>query len=360
MTELEISDPLHYIVVGLGGHGTAYCRGPLPRLFQLGKALPVAAVDTNPEALPVAQEALKLPPDRCYTEAAKAFAENEADFAIVLVPPAYHEEVVDLALEHDMDILSTKPIADTMEACCRIYRKVTDSEKKMVVAMSHRFDQDKQSLQRAAKSGGALNYVICRFTSNHRTFGSWGKFRHEMENPLLVEGAIHQLDILRALSGSNARTVYTTAWNPSWGEYAGDSTALITIEMENNVRCFYEGSKASASSMNSWGQDYFRVECESATFELDRRKLRVLKSKSGAPTGEEPEVTPLPLEEQKAWSLSWITEQFCDWLRGGPAPETTVDDAIQSAALLFAAIESAHSGTLVDVQAFLEKHLKGA
>jgi predicted dehydrogenase len=84
--------------------------------------------------------------------------------------------VVDAALAHDLHILSEKPIADTMEACCRIYRKVSAAGKKMAVTMSHRFDQDKQSLEATIKSGdyGPLNYIVHRFTHNCRRFGSWG------------------------------------------------------------------------------------------------------------------------------------------------------------------------------------------
>ena len=102
-----------------------------------------------------------------------------------------------------MDILSEKPIADSMETCSRIYKKVTSAGKKMAVTMSHRFDQDKQSLESAVHSGdyGSLDYVVGRFTMALRKFGDWGaKFRHEMADPLLIEGTVHHFDIFRGLT----------------------------------------------------------------------------------------------------------------------------------------------------------------
>lgn len=45
------------------------------------------------------------------------------------------------------------------------------------------------------------------------------------------------------------------------------------------------------------------------------------------------------------------------WLAGGAAPPNTLDDNIQCAALLFAAIESAHRGQPVDVQEYLAQGL---
>ena len=352
------TEPLRYIQVGTGGFGAYWCRAFLPRLTELGKAVPVAAVDISPDALKNAQEHLGVPPERCYTDLSRALDENAADFLNIVVPPASHEAVVDAALAHDLHILSEKPIADTMEACCRIYRKVNAAGKKMAVTMSHRFDQDKQSLEATIKSGdyGPLNYIVHRFTHNCRRFGSWGKFRHEMADPLLVEGTVHHFDILRALSGADAETVYAQTWNPPWGEYAGDSTALINLRMTNGIHCFYEGAKANATTMNGWGHDYLRAECEHGTLELDRRKLRVLRQgEGGALVAED-----LPLLERPAWINAWLAEMFCDWLNGGPTPPNYLGDNIRCAALLFAAVESAHTGKPVHVPSFLQRYLQEA
>ena len=347
-----------YILVGTGGFGGYWCSQVLPRLMDLQKAVPVAAVDLNATALQNAQNHLRLPPGKCYSDMASAFRENEADFAIVVVPPAFHEQVVDLALAHGLHVLSEKPIADSMQACCRIFKKVNKAGRKMAVTMSHRFDQDKQSLEAEAKSGqhGRLNYVVSRFTHNCRAFASWGKFRHEIPDPLLIEGTVHHFDCLRAIAGSNAKTVYALTWNPPWGEYAGDSTGLIVIEMENGVKCFYEGAKANASTMNGWGNEYFRAECEHGTLELDRRWLRVLRG--GA--WERPLAQDLPLRQQPTWMNPWLAEMFVDWLNGGPTPPNNLDDNIQCCALLFAAVESAHTHSIVDVQAFLQQNMARA
>jgi predicted dehydrogenase len=291
-----------------------------------------------------------------YTDAAAALAATRADFVIIVVPPASHEKMVDLALQHGCHILSEKPLADSLAASCRIYRKVKAAGKKMAVTMSHRFDQDKQSLEAAVKSGkyGPLNYVVHRFTHNCRAFGSWGKFRHEIPDPLLIEGAVHHFDILRALSGANARTVYALTWNPPWGEYAGDSTGLVTLEMENGVKCFYEGAKANASTLNGWGQDYLRAECRDGTLELDHRWLRVLRGGGW----DRPLAEDLPLLARPAWTNAWLAEMFCQWLRGERVDHPTcLDDNLQCAALLFAAIESAHTRQPVAVQDFLKRHL---
>lgn len=344
---------LRYVHIGVGGWGQHWCTAVLPRLKSLGLAEAAGAVDINREVLEKAKGQLGLDDSRLYADAGKALAEQKPDFVTIVVPPAFHEKMVDLALQHNCHILSEKPIADTMEACARIYKKVKASGRKMAVTMSHRFDQDKQSLEREIKSGkyGALNYVIGRNTWNCRKFGAWGKFRHEIPDTLLVEGTVHHFDIFRSLTGSNAKTVNAVTWNPPWGEFKGDSTGLILMEMENGVKAFYEGNKCSATTLNGWGNDYFRAECDRATLELDNRRLRVLSDLDG-----ERQITEKKLAQQPAWTNAWLAELFVNWLNGGEAPPNTLDDNLQCAALLFAAIESAHTRSIVDVQAFLKAH----
>ncbi|NLG52119.1 MAG: Gfo/Idh/MocA family oxidoreductase, partial [Chloroflexi bacterium] len=209
------------IQVGTGGFGAWWCRHFLPPNIAEGLIEVVAAVDINPEALTNAQQGLGLRPDQCYTDLAKAFDENRADFCTVVVPPAFHEQVVDMALAHDMHILSEKPIADTLAGSLRIADKVQRAGKKMGVTMSHRFDQDKTTLREEIRSGrhGALDYLVCRFTCDCRQFASWGKFRHEIPDALMVEGAVHHLDFIADMTGALCDTLYAQTWNPAWGEF---------------------------------------------------------------------------------------------------------------------------------------------
>jgi predicted dehydrogenase len=344
------------ILVGTGGQGRAWCARFLPPNIADGRVEVVAAVDINPAALANAQEHLGLPPERCYTDMTRAFDENPADFAIIVTPPAFHEAVVDLALAHDLHILSEKPIADTLAGAVRIADKVARHGKKMGVTMSHRFDQDKTTLRHELRSGrnGTLDYLICRFTCNMRNFGDWGAaFRHTMQDALMIEGAVHHLDILADLAGARCDTLYAQSWNPRWGEYGGDSQGLVTMHFENGVRAFYEGAKTNAVGLNGWTQEYIRAECEGATLILDHRQVERFPYEGGRIYKREGEGERLPLLEQPKWANTWLTELFVDWLDGGPAMETNVEDNLQSMALIFAAIESSRTGQPVKVQELL-------
>jgi len=345
------------IQVGTGGQGRAWCSRFLPPNIADGRIEVVAAVDMNPAAHSNAQEHLGLSPEQCYTDIRRAFAENPADFCTIVTPPAFHESVVDLALEHNLHILSEKPIADTMAGAVRIAAKVKAAGKKMGVTMSHRFDQDKTTLRNQLRSGrpGSLDYLVCRFTCNMRRFGDWGAaFRHTMHDALMIEGAVHHLDILADLAGAKCATLYAQTWNPPWGEYGSGSQGQVMMTFENGVRATYEGAKTNAVGLNGWGQEYFRAECEHETLILDRRRVErfVYEPKVYKREGEGEEV---PLLEQPKWMNTWLVAQFLDWLDGGPAMETNIEDNLQSVALIFAAIKSSETGQPVQVQEFLRQ-----
>jgi predicted dehydrogenase len=345
--------PHRVIQVGTGGMGAFWCRHFLPQFVASGQVEVVAAVDIAPEMLIHAREGLGLPEDRLYTDAAAAFAHHPADFCTIVVPPAAHEAIVDLALAHGMDILSEKPIADTLEGSIRIARKVEQADRRMGVTMSHRFDQDKTTFRTLVHSGdyGPLDYLACRFTCDNRAFASWGRFRHEMTDPLLIEGAIHHLDILADLAGAPCETVYAQTWNPPWGEFAGDSQALVSMTFGYGVRGFYEGAKSNASGLNGWGQEYIRAECRDATIVLDHRQVEVRPHRAKGDDG--PASMPAPLLERPHWGHAWLLEQFLAWREGGPPMPTAIDPNLRSTATIFAAIESSHSGQPVAVEPFL-------
>lgn len=345
------------ILIGTGGQGRHWCQTFLPPNIREGLVEVVGAVDINADALQNARTFLGLRPDQCYSDAGRALDENRADFCAIVTPPAFHEEMVDVALAHDMHILSEKPIADTLVASVRVESKVLSAGKKMGVTMSHRFDQDKTTLRHHVKSGmyGPLDYLVCRVTCDNRQFGSWGEYRHRMRDPLLIEAAGHRLDILADLAGSPCKTFYARTWCPSWGEYAGDCQALGILEFENGVRAVYESAKANAVGLSGPGREYIRAECQGATLVLNNRKLErfVYRSNQRNRQEMEGEGEDIALLERPKWSNAWLIDKFVHWLDTGEPMETNISDNVQAVAMTWAGIKSSRLGQPILVQELL-------
>lgn len=351
------------IHVGVGGFGRRWCREFLANNIADGTVEVVALADINPDALAQGQALLGLPDSACYTDVNEAFDNNEADFCTVVVPPEFHETVIDVAIAHGVDILCEKPIADTMAGSVRIARKVKEAGRKMAVTMSHRFDQDKTTLRQIVRSGGLgrVNLVSCRYYADLRGHMDWGAlFRHTMQDPLLIEGAVHHLDLVADFAGAPCDTLFASTWKPDWAEYAGDTDGVVTMVFENGVRGIYEGSSSAATGMSDWTREYVRIECENGTAILNSREIEIFtRQPLKRQRYVEGQGQKVPLLEQPKWINSWLIEKFCAWLDGGPEMETIVEKNVQASALIFASIESARSGQTIKVQDYVRTFKDG-
>ncbi|MER8511209.1 Gfo/Idh/MocA family oxidoreductase [Mesorhizobium sp. M0894] len=350
--------------IGAGGFGKTWCDKFLPPNVADGTIEVVGLVDIDSKALEHGRRRLGLGAEQCFTSAQEAFRAVHADFCTIVIPPALHESVVDLALARGMHILSEKPIADTMQASIRIADKVKAAGRKMGVTMSHRFDQDKSTLKSIVGENalGRINTVSCRFASDYRIYDSWSRFRHEMTHPMLIEGAVHHLEIMADLAGAACESIYARTWKPEWAEYTGDTDVIVMMDFANGAHGVYEGSSAQSTGLNDWGYEYFRVEAASGTAILDHREVEVFHrdTKRIYQTSRHGRGQQVSLLTGKKWQNTLLVEQFCHWVDGGPPMATNVEDNLQSVAMVFSAIESARLGQPIKVQEFIQSFRHGA
>ena len=345
------------IHVGIGVFGKRWCREFLNTNVDDGTIEVVALVDIDADNLAYGRQALGLSEDRCFTDAAEAFAKVEADFCTVVVTPEHHEAVIDAALAAGLDILCEKPIADTMAATLRIAGKVRKSGRKMAVTMSHRFDQDKTTLRRIVRSGvlGRINAIGMRFQGDMRQHLAWSSlFRHVMEHPLLVEGSIHHFDIIADFAGARCETLSAVTWKPDWAEFRGDTDAIVTMTFENGVRAVYEGSCSNSVGLNTFYKEYIRVDGELGTAILSHRDVEVFARQDiWRQEHREGRGQKVALLQQPKWINNWLIERFAAWREGGPAMETEVSSNLYTSAMVFAAIESGKTGGPIRLPDFI-------
>jgi len=335
-------------MVGAGGMAGAYVHNFFPQFAE--RAQIVALVEIRRDTLAAAGDNLGLPASARFTDLQEAFRLVEADFCTVVIPPSVHRAAVLAAVERGLPILSEKPIADTWEACLDIYRAVTSANLPMQVVQNYRYTPRILTLKKVLESGelGRPYYLVERFAEDYRQRDSWGKFRHEIRHTLLVEGSVHHFDQIRNLAGADCLAIGGWEWNPGHPSFDGECCGLYVARMQNDVRAQYEGNCLDAGWQNSWHQEYYRIEGDDGALVLDRDGT-VRRQRHAAGRGLTIEELP-PVRGQFEGHTA-VVDQFLSWMEGGPAPETVLQDNIQSAAMLFAAIDASQSGQMVDVQA---------
>lgn len=333
-------------MLGAGGMARAWIRDFYPAFSDRMEI--VGLVDINRDALNDSGDFLGLSESARFTDTRQAFETVEADYCTIVTPPWVHEEAVTLAAERGMHILSEKPIADTWDACKRIYRTVTDAGVKMEVIQNYRYNATMQTVRTVLRSGrlGRINYIMGRFADDYRKYGAWGAFRHEIPHSLLVEGGVYHLDMLRNLSGADCETIAGWEWNPDWSSFKGESNAILVLRMTNGVVAQYEGNCNEAGVVNSWHREYYRVECEHGVVSIDSDGIVRVWERAG---GRGVKMEEIPLVSPQYTGHQWQIDEFQTWLDGGPEPDTVIDDNIKSAATMFAAITASQENRAVSV-----------
>nr|HML49728.1 Gfo/Idh/MocA family oxidoreductase [Clostridia bacterium] len=285
-----------------------------------------------------------------YADIREAIRRHPADFIVLVIPPQFREEYVDIAIASGLDIVCEKPLADSMEACARICRKVRAAGRKLAVTMSHRMEVEKQTVEQIVRSGqyGKLNYLYSRLDIRHGPYDAI-----QTPEKYVTECLVHNLDTVRGVSGSNAKSVYAKFWpHADNGSFIGMS-GFTMVEMDNGVHAMLEESFANGSSLDGWSDEHLRAECTYATIVADHRAVTV-RSDCGLPF---PREAQMPHAKGAHWDHALIVRSFIEWIDGGKPPVTDLEDNLQCAALMFAAIQSARTGQPIDVQEYLRVHI---
>lgn len=349
------------IMIGVGGMATLWTKQFWPPFSDRMEF--AALVDVNREVLETRGQELGLPSSALFTDVREAFEKVEADFCCIVTPPAFHREAIELACARKLDILSEKPIADTWEDCCAIYKAVQTSGVKMLVTQNYRYTTRVLTLKKAVAELGAVNYAMGRYASDYRVRNSWGKFRHEIPHTLLVEGGIHHLDQLRNLCDADVAHIAGWEWHPGQlrgsvdrfrgsDSFDGEPCASFVLKMTNNTFAHYEGNSLETGKLNSWHSEFYRVECEGGAATLDKDHIVRIEERGDGGTLKIREVPNVKTQYEGHAMMPW---QFLEWLDGGPTPPTALEDNIQSNAAMFAAIEASETDTTVDVQQFVKQ-----
>lgn len=339
------------LMIGAGGMAGAWIRRMLPRFSDRVRI--VALCDVVPETLHGAADFLGLPGTARFGAMQEAFAQTDADLAIVVIPPAHHREAVLGAVRRGMNVLGEKPIADTWEAAVDVYQAVRAAGVKMAVIQNYRYTPRILTLQRVIREGGigTPRYVMARFGADYRVRGSWGaEFRHRIRHSLLVEGGIHHFDQIRNLAGADCAWIAGREWNPGHPSFDGECIAQYVCGMTNGVGGSYEGSCLAAGVQNGWHQEDYRVEGEDGAVSVGRDQVVRLVRHTGGGRLRSDEVQPVRPEYE---GHEHIIDKTLQWFAGGRPPETQLADNIRSNAMLFAAIEASETGQTVDVEAKL-------
>ena len=304
-------------------------------------------VDIRPEVAESAADELELTGVRTGDDLAKALSELKPDFLVDVTVPEAHHDVTILALRAGVPVLGEKPMADSMANAWEMVAESEHSGKLYMVSQNRRYDPRLHAFRSAITDElggvGILN-------SDFYIGAHFGGFRDKMASPLLLDMAIHTFDAARYLSNADALSVYCDESNPSWSWYEGNASAVAIFEMSRGLRYTYRGSWCAEGVHTAWEGEWRAVGPRgTAVWDgVAAPHLEVVERSDGflsTFTESEAEV-----REGYPTGIAGSLNDFLNALKTGSIPMGECHDNIKSLAMVFAALESAGTGSRVTLK----------
>jgi predicted dehydrogenase len=278
---------------------------------------------------------------RTVTEVAR---ETGAQAVVNVTIPAAHFPVNVEALFGGLPVLCEKPIAPTVSQALALVAAAEASGQLLMTSQSRRYYKALADFRSAVGTLGRIGLVTTEFFRGPH----FGGFRDEMDQPLLVDMAIHAFDAARYLLGSDPQSVRCETFNPEWSWYRGDAAAIASFDFDDGTRYLFNGSWCSPGLETSWNGSW-RVSGSEGSATWDGEGAPAIEragTSSSFPSDDAEKVGP----EEIAGALA----EFVWSLRTGQTPSGDVGSNIFSLAMVEAAVLSASSQARVVIDDVLE------
>jgi predicted dehydrogenase len=228
-------------VIGTGKHGSRYLAhaADVPALRR------VALTRRDREA--GARQARECG-CRFHGDPETLIADPDVEAVVLVVPPSLNVRLAELAARAGKALLIEKPLARTLAECRAIFEATSRAGVPVMVAHTLRFNAVVQAVRAALPSLGPLHAVALtqRFEPTSLV---WLDRREESGGGIVMHTAVHGFDLLRYLTGREARRVTATATRVVTRDTEDNFAA--TIEMDDGLRASVAGSRATAGRSGS-------------------------------------------------------------------------------------------------------------
>jgi predicted dehydrogenase len=330
------------VVVGCGNMSKAWIEYAAKR----NDAVITALVDVRPEAA----ESMKLKYGlTCpvFVDVRQAIRATNANMVFDITISESHYAVMTTAVEEGCHVFGEKPMAASMEEARAMVQAAAAADRTYAIMQNRRYTKEMMAFRDLVQTGGIgqAGFITADFFLGLHN----GRFRATMDNPLLLDMAIHTFDQSRFITGKDPVSVLCHEFNPKGAWYAGNAAAICLFEYEDGAVFSYRGYYNAEGAPTSW-ESSWRVVGDKGTAIWDG---------SSAPYKE----VALPAEDsafvyphkREVAELTWSGKERHDGcldemfsaLAEGRKPATVCTDNIKSVAMAYGAVRSAKEGRKV-------------
>lgn len=321
-----------------GNHLTAIGKLPDVRL--------VALCDTIPERAEAARA--KYAPDALiYTDYRAMLDETKPDAVHIATPHHLHCEMTCEALARGISVFLEKPVCISEDEITRLIEAEKNSAGRVCVCFQNRLNHAALAAKKLADHSGGVASARASVTwnrdENYYRSESWRGKRATEGGGVLINQAIHELDLLIGYCGKPVTVSAKTANNRHVGVIEVEDTAELLIGFDTGATGFFAATTAFGCDAPNFEELFCR----------DGRRITLLGESlcvDGTPYDVEGDGHPSPGKEcWGAGHIRLIRLFYAALASGAPMPVTLASAAVPLRVLL-AAYRSSELGVPVEIE----------
>jgi predicted dehydrogenase len=280
-------------------------------------------------------------------------ARPDVDAVLVATPHADHRDQVIQAAEHGKHVLVEKPMATTVADCDAMIAACRDAGVVLEVIQTLRFRGTPARAKRLIDEGriGAVRMIRGQALVREYaiTAGSWaGKPEH---GGAFLDMGVHNFDIMRFWSGSEARRVFAQITTYAASGYPLLS-AMTQIVFANGIMAQQWTSHEVPAQTLTGSQHLYTIVGETGALEIDGYgKLLLSTPERTELIWEQPsfDFVNRPLDPIRLEAFYTQTQAFADDVLDGKPPTVSGAEGRAAVAIVEAARRSSETGQAVDI-----------
>ena len=328
------------LLLGIGYWGKKW----LPIIMQNPNCELVGVAGSEIE-LAYAEENYNLKKEMQYTDFKQAITNAKANIAIIVIPAVLHFEAASMALAHNMNVITEKPLANNLEEAEKLLEiKKGHPELKYMASQNYRWRPHNQTLKNAIESGmiGEVRNIHVIFRQHEHLEG----FRGGLEQPLLQDMCIHHFDLIRFFTKSNCADIYCKVSRPAFSIFEGQPNADAIITMKNGVTVNYNGTWAARGKESSWDGNFIITGDKGCLYMDDETSVYYYQHDgTGVTPGTKGKLLPQPNMRYK--EMEYALYYLIDCIDKNITPETDLFDNYESFKMVCYGRESASKNILI-------------
>ncbi|HWQ79443.1 MAG TPA: inositol 2-dehydrogenase [Anaerovoracaceae bacterium] len=182
-----------------------------------------------------------------YKDYKEMIADPEIDAVLICSSTDTHAEIAVEAAKAGKHIFCEKPVDLSVEKVEAVIAAAKNAGVKLQIGFNRRFDHNFRKVKELIDNGTLGDLQILKITSRDPSPPPIEYVK--VSGGIFMDMTIHDFDMARFLTGSEAEEVYVAAAcmvDPAIGEAGDVDTALITIRFKNGVICVIDNSRKAA------------------------------------------------------------------------------------------------------------------